>query len=790
MYRNILASAVSIIAIAAAGSARAQEGPTIDEIVVTASKREQALKDVPMSVDVATGEQLEKYNLFDFKNLPALAPGLQLSSNGRNTTATLRGISFDPDIGGPAAIGVYFNEVPVDINVVSTAMYDVQQVEVLRGPQGTLRGRTAPAGAITITTRRADLSSVEGQAQATITDDGGRNVQAAISVPLVTDRLALRIAGLVDRNRGNHVFNVTRGERSRQRTESVRATLSFEPTDSFSGSLIYQYLDSDLRQTTQVFGTGNQPSLLSPARSGPAITPQDRLGVAEGLSYFTNRTHFLVADARWELGNVMLSGLAAYQDIKLFSQSDQDSGNAVPGFEQFLTVPNPTKNYTAELRLDSDFEGVFNFTVGAFYNKNKAHSPSTFRVDTLFANAVPRTPFPAAMFSLPIRAFVDIYNNSEDLAGFGNLRFQFTDRLRLEAGARITRNKSFAQSFLTVSSPGGIGLPIPGFTNPSELPTVDPRFVNQTAHPLTGTASLSYDWTPELTTYATYGRSFRRGSAALGVTTQLDSSLLVLRPERSDAIEVGLKSQLLDRRVSFNLSAYYQKFDGYIGLTTVATSTAANGVIDGGNFTASFNGDAVAKGIEMQLDAAITPAWDAGLGVSYNKARYDYALTPCNDFNFDGEADSEGTPAVPVGQQVSYCRRNDRLSDTPAFALTATSEVRAPLGFAQGFLRGLLTHSGSFLLDEADYRVRASTNLNLYAGLRDEDGRWELSIFARNMFNAKRIQGMGDGELQAATRYLQPPPAGSLASPPFRSGYRTVSTRLPRELGLTLSFNF
>ncbi len=116
--------------------------------------------------------------------------------------------------------------------------------------------------------------------------------------------------------------------------------------------------------------------------------------------------------------------------------------------------------------------------------------------------------------------------------------------------------------------------------------------------------------------------------------------------------------------------------------------------------------------------------------------------------------------------------------------------MRAPLGFAQGFLRGLLTHSGSFFLDEADYKVRASTNLNLYAGLRDEDGRWELSVFARNMFNAKGILGMGDGGLQAATRYLQPPPAGTPPSPPFRSGYRTVSTRLPRELGLTLSFNF
>lgn len=763
---------------------------TADEIIVTATKREQALKDVPMAVDVATGEDLEKYKLFDFKDIPALAPGLQLSSNGRNTIATLRGISFNPDIGGPAAIGIYFNEVPVDINLISTGMYDVQQIEVLRGPQGTLRGRTAPAGAITITTRRADLDAATGQVQATVTDEHGRNFQGGVSVPLVEGRLALRVAGLIDRNRANRVYNVTRGEMGRQKTESVRATLSFEPSENVSGNIVYQYLDSDLRQTVQVFGQGNQPSLFSPLRSGPAIAATDRQGVAEGLSYYTNKSHILTGDLRWEAGDYLVSLLGGFQDVRLFTQSDQDVGNAVIGYQQFLTVPNPTKNYTAEARIDSDYDGMFNFTAGVFYNKNKSHSPSTFRVDSFFANAVPRTPFPATQFALPITAIVDIYNNIEDLAAFGNLRFQLTDRLRLETGARITRNKAYAQSFLTVTSPGGVGLPIPGFTNPSGLPTVDPRFETQVDHPLTGTASLSYDWTPDVTTYATYGRSFRRGSAQLGVTSTLDSSLLVLQPERSDAVEVGLKSRLFDRRVSFNLAAYYQKFDGFIGLTSVVTSAARNGIVDSGTFTASFNGDAIAKGIEMQLDAAVTSFWDATLGMSYNKSHYDDALAPCNDFNFDGTPDSVGTPAVPVGQQVSYCRLNSRLNNSPEFALTATSELRAPVGFGELFLRGLFTHQAGYTIEAAAFRVPSNNNLDLFAGVRDDNGSWELSVFARNLFNDTSITGRGAGELQASTRYLTAPPPGSQPAPPFQSGYQTVTTRLPREFGLTASFRF
>ena len=772
------------------GAPETSTEPSIDEIIVTATKREQALKDVPMAVDVATGEDLEKFKLFDFKDIPALAPGLQLTSNGRNTIATLRGISFNPDIGGPAAIGVYFNEVPVDINLISTGMYDVQQIEVLRGPQGTLRGRTAPAGANTITTRRASLDDATGQFQATVTDEHGRNFQGGVSMPLVQGKLGLRVAGLVDRNRGNRVFNITRAETGRQRTESVRATLSFEPAENLSGNIVYQYLDSDLRQTVQVFGPGNQPSLFSPLRSGPAIDAGDRQGVAEGLSRYTNRTHLLVGDLRWTFGDYSLSALGGFQNVKLFTQSDQDTGNAVIGYSQFLTVPSPSKNYTAELRLDSDHDGMFNFTLGVFYNKNKAHSPSTFRVDSFFANAVPRTPFPASQFALPITASVNIFNNTEDLAGFGNLRFQLTDRLRVEAGARITRNKAYAQSFLTVTSPGGVGLPIPGFTNPSNLPTVAPAFETQVDHPLTGTASISYDWTPDVTTYATYGRSFRRGSAQLGVTAALDSSLLVLQPERSDAVEIGLKSSLFDRRASFNIAAYYQKFDGFIGLTSVVTSAARNGVVDSGTFTASFNGDAIAKGIEMQFDAKLASFWDAALGMSYNKSRYDNALAPCNDFNFDGMPDSNGTPAVPVGQQVSVCRLNSRLNNSPEFALTATSEVRAPVGFGELFLRGLFTHQAGYTIEEASFRVPSNNNLDLFGGVRSDDGAWELSVFARNLFNASNITGRGAGELQASTRYLTTPPPGSLPAPPFRSGYQTVTTRLPRELGITASFRF
>ena len=783
-------------AICAVGSAWAQSPPSSEnearpaDIIVTAGKREERLKDVPMAVDVATGEQIEKFNLFDFKDVPALAPGLQIANtSGRVSVATLRGISFNPDIGGPAAVAVYYNEVPVDIQTVTTAIYDIGQVEVLRGPQGTLRGRTAPAGAITVTTRRADLSEPEGYLQATVTNKHARNFQIAASTPLIQDKLAIRIAAVLDRNRANHVYNITRDEWSNQETESVRATLSFAPTERLRGNIVYQYLESDLLQSRAVQGPGNRPSLFSPFVSGPPISASDRLAVHEGLSFYTNRTHLVTADASYDLGSHLISVLGGFQDTSLHSRTDQDVGNAVQGYDQVLTVPDPTRVYTAEARISSAFEGMFNYTLGVFYNQTKAGGLSSIRVDSFFANRVPNTPFPASVASLPLLAEVDITNKTSDLAFFGQTRLKLTDKLRVELGARYTRTVATAQSFLEVTTTGGVGfVPVPAGVVVPRAATVDPEFVRQVNHPLTGTASVSYDWTPDITTYATYGRSYRRGSAQLGVNSPLDSDLLVLEPERSDAIEVGLKAQLFDKRVSLNLAAFYQKFDGFVGLVTAPTASARDGVIDGSAASISFNGDAISKGVEMQLDARPIDEWDISINASYANSHYDNATVPCRDSNGDGVPDTAGQPAVPIGQQVAFCTSNDRLANIPRFALSANSELRFSAGSIQPFIRGLLTYRPGFYAQAADYRYKSITNVNLFAGIRSPDAGWELTAFVKNLFNSTQITNASTAELQIATRFLVPGPAGNPT--PFRSGYTNVSVNPPREFGVTMNYRF
>ena len=144
----------------------------LEEIVVTATRRSERLQNVPMTIDVATGEQIKKFDIFDFKDVNILAPGLELTnSQGRDNTATLRGIPFDPDSGTLPAVDVYYNEIPVDAQTAFTAIYDVEQIEVLHGPQGLLRGRsTSPAGSITLKTQDPSLTEFNGYVQATGSD--------------------------------------------------------------------------------------------------------------------------------------------------------------------------------------------------------------------------------------------------------------------------------------------------------------------------------------------------------------------------------------------------------------------------------------------------------------------------------------------------------------------------------------------------------------------------------------------------------------------------------------------
>ncbi len=751
----------------------------LSDIVVTANRRAQALQDVPMSINIATGEQLQRLQIFDAKDVQQLAPGLELTNTvGRNNTAVLRGISFDPDQGTSPAVDLYLNEVPVDAQTAFTAIYDIDQIEVLRGPQGALRGRTSPAGAITIRTRRANLNAAEGYAQATATDKHAYNVQTALSLPLLENKLALRVALLADGNRLNQVRNVTQGNRSRSRTESARASLAWRPIEDLDVNLVYQYLTADNRQYQQVFGPGNG------AIGNAPIDLEDRYAVSEGISRFQNSSHFVTLDANYNLGPVTVAVVAGHQFSELITSVENDPGNAIQNYGPEGVTTAPYKVDTAEVRLLSNNDGFFNWSLGAYYNKQTGTVQASQPLN--FVGAIPGLPVPVAI--VPVEGSLRIPVYSRTLAVAGSVRLAFTEKLTLEAAARYTDIK--ARQFATLSIPGIGELP----------PLVNSR---RNENPLTGSATLTYEFSPDFTAYAAYGRSFRGGTAGVGTPQNVSTDLAITDSERSDSFEVGLKTQLFDRRVSLDVSAFYQKFDGFISRFSDIYQDQGNnidvsgdgvpdgvyvgppdGVIDG---TAgyNYNADAKVKGVEVTINGRPSPNWDFSVSSAYVKARFDNALVPCNVLAPSGAAIVVPNPAFGGVNNVSFCTRNSRLSDVPDFSLTANTEVRLPIGRVQPFIRGLFTYRPSVFSQNVQYRYPSRELLNVFIGIRGEENRWELTAFARNVLGQDRITNttINNGTI-TGTNLL----GGSGVL--FDSGYRLVNLTNPREFGLSASFRF
>ncbi|MBP6682983.1 MAG: TonB-dependent receptor plug domain-containing protein, partial [Halioglobus sp.] len=184
----------------------------LEEVVVTAQKRTENVRDVAATVNVVSGANIERFAAFDFTALQQQTAGLTLAQpNARNSTISMRGVSIDPEAGVTAAVDVYWNDAVVRADVAFNQMYDLERVEILRGPQGTLQGRTSPAGAINMITRRASLDEASGFVQGSVSDNDGYNTQAAYGAPLIDGVLGVRVAGVYDTNNGGGIDNLSTG---------------------------------------------------------------------------------------------------------------------------------------------------------------------------------------------------------------------------------------------------------------------------------------------------------------------------------------------------------------------------------------------------------------------------------------------------------------------------------------------------------------------------------------------------------------------------------------------------
>ena len=320
LYRKITPIA-SAIALAFSGAATSANELALEEIVVTAQKRSESLQDIPATVNVLGGDVLKDFNANRFADLESLTAGLQITSlSGRSGRMTLRGIPHTPVSAAEGAVTTYWNQAIVDSNAVYQQMFDVERIEILRGPQGTLAGRTSPAGAINIHLARPNLEESEGNFRTSFADNNGVNTQLAGSVPLIPGKLAVRVAGLFDESDLNEIENIVNGEMSHEQTNAARVSVSWLPADNLSVDLAVQTMDRDVNDVSALSGTLNPQiaAQLDPRSKLKALGDFDRRGASVGVDgkEDTTQAEFLNSSlvVEWDLESHTITSVTGYHE--------------------------------------------------------------------------------------------------------------------------------------------------------------------------------------------------------------------------------------------------------------------------------------------------------------------------------------------------------------------------------------------------------------------------------------------------------------------------------------------
>ena len=821
-------SSNTVIAPAAKPAQATTADAGVEEVVVTARRRAENVQTVPLVVDAVTNQELQKYHIINMADITSVVPGLALkpNANGIGAVSTLRGVNYDVNASGNnGTIQFYLNDQPVAGNVVIQSMYDVGQIEVLRGPQGTLRGRAAPSGSITVTTKLPDLEDFGGYADATVNNLGGHNVSGAVNIPIIEDKLAIRIAGLYDYNEGNRVTSINDpGFKPYERTGSERVTVRFDPTD-----------DIDIVGTVQNFRlAGHQFAQVESANIADPTQPASPVEIGsfarKSVQNTPNSNEFNFLDynlrATWHFFGQKLDyvGASTHESWDSFGVADEGDyfDSSFPGpatyapndpfTQKFNTTPsvknfgqftqNDSKVTTNEVRLASEdpLWGVVDYTVGALFDHEG--DPVHLWEETPIYLGAPTAP--ALPFLFEMSNVNQVAHTTEDSV-FANVNVHIDDATELSAGGRYISFKAHAA--LSIASGG------PGFPPAGSTPLGTPN--DQDYHPFIYSASLKHTFNDNIMAYVSTGTSWRANAETNGIIDRNDeypwgvvNGLMHLGPEKSTSYEAGIKTDWFDKTVLADLTVYHQDFTNYFysspnvvvasreggpfGPGTPPTSLTGPGI--GDTYAEGVFGPAASVDVPVKVNGAEAtfgyqplPNWSINAEASYSLGKIQNGVIPCNSpasiLYQENLITAQQFIAANGGQQVATCNVNSRAGLSAPFSAQIQSEYTHKIfsGRFDGFARGLLQINGDSQNDPLNPidDVSAYTLLNLYAGLRDPDGMWELTVYGKNILDTQRVLSRSENPDATSIQIL----ATGVTGP---TTYRPISVTPQPEFGINL----
>jgi iron complex outermembrane receptor protein len=738
------------------------EEPDSNDIIVTARRRSESAQDIPLAVSVLGAQQLDETGAFNVNRLQQLAPTLQFySSNPRNTAVNIRGLGVPFGLtsdGFEQGVGIYVDD--VYYSRVASATFDfldVSQIEVLRGPQGTLYGKNTTAGAINIQTNQPTFD-FEGRAEVSIGNYNFQQARLAVSGPL-SEKVAARVA-FSGTSRNGTIRNVSTGENTQSLDNiGLRAQLLWEPTDSLKVKLVGDYNKQDAVCCGSVFvGTGTtqrplnrQFAALAAAQNyaPPSTNPFDRLTDLDSNLNAGNVIAGLALKLTWDLGPGTFTSVTAWRTWDWKPENDRDfTGLSIVALSQ---NPSQQDQYTQEFRYAYSGE-KFDFVLGAFVfdqridtQGTEQHGINSSRWTIAPTNVLSNDP--SVLNGLTARNTQFLKSTSAAL--FGQLSWKVTEAFTIQPGVRLNYDKK--SGFYQRRVFTGTGVELTGTETDARSRAQLAVFTPQVSAPsdtdwnLTYDLTASYEFAPDVLGYATYARSFKTiGINQNGLPTDANGVPIAaagtIRPEKVDHFEVGLKSQFWDRKATLNLAAYRTEISDY----QATVNNGQLGVLRG--FLA--NADKVrSQGIEADFSIRPSDRFNAYASGAYTDAKYvRFVDAPCppelSGGTTVGAGQTPSAPGTPGGLSPANCDiSSQRLPGVSKWAVSFGAEGNVPATFLGKDGEVYLGYDGTYRSSfSSNPSPSAYTNIDGYSlsnfrlGFRTESG---LNLFAwvRNAFD-------------------------------------------------------
>jgi iron complex outermembrane receptor protein len=675
----------------------------LEEVVITAQKRQQSLQDVPLSVSAFSGEMLKEGRMADIRGIVDFTPGFSgKTEDGFTDALAMRGIATnDFGIGGDPSVAMFVDGIwSGRTGGVMTAMYDVERAEVVKGPQGTLFGRNSIAGAVSVITAKPD-SAFGANAELTLADYDHVEAQAMVNIPL-SDQWAVRAAGYVLDNKG-FLENLQGGDDLGFHQVSAGRVSLRRTGDSFDATLIAAFEDRE-----------QDPSVYWVPADG---LDEEEVNIDLGEDGIDESEISEVrAILEWSLaGDYSLTSLTGYKKFSFHYLEDYDGGpERVNDYGQI----NDVEYWSQELRLTID--GLFDFIYDedalcraiSISDAPDFDGPAAGCDDPNFETYWEDDIDPADILTgKSERTFVDV--KSQGWAVYGDLTWAISDRMELTAGARYTYDKKEIESEV-LDSGGALGnnFNFEFFTNGVVRNSAD-------WDDFTPRLALSFDLNDDVTLYGTASRGYKSGGfATFGYDLQgqdinddgsapAGTTPLEFDPEQVDSYEIGAKTRLLNNTLQVNASLFH--YD-YTDLQLV--------YFDQGSSQVANVGEASGQGLEVDLRWVPNAHWDATVGLSL----LDTEITDATDI-------------IEVGA-CGDCEGNS-LPFAPEVSASTILTYRTPIGSGEGFFTTEYIyrsemHGGPDNIPDAT--VDSWDEFNFRLGYRSAS-TWYVTLWVENAFD-------------------------------------------------------